>query len=108
MTHALITSVETPSMAQMMSVVRYVMDLQSLVDEKLKGTIVQMGRAGRRVCNMTLSVVNRLYTPSERAARRAFEIVETDGETNSVMDEILAHEAEKRARREARAGKTTR
>lgn len=101
-THALITTAETPGVAQVMSVVRYVMDLQTLMDEKLKGTIIQMGRKGRRVGEMSLALVNRLYTPSARAARRVFEMVETDDEMDRVMDDILAHEADKRARRETR------
>lgn len=103
-THAIITSSETPGVAQVMSVVRHVMDVQSLLDEKLKGTIIKLGRKARIASEMSLALVNRLYTPSARAARRVFEIVDTDADVDRIMEQILAHEAEKRQRKEAVRG----
>lgn len=96
-THAHMSSDETPGMAQVMSVVRHLMELQTAMDTKLKGTIVQVGRRGRRL-DWSLDVMNTLYRP-KNAARRVFEVVDTDEGAEQVLDGILAHEAEKQARR---------
>tara|TARA_B110001450_G_C17474065_1_gene421409 strand:+ start:29 stop:517 length:489 start_codon:yes stop_codon:yes gene_type:complete len=97
-THAHISSDETPGMAQVMSLVRHVMELQTVMDTKLKGTIVQMGRHDKRV-DWSLALMNTVYKPtSEQAARRVFEVVDTDEGAERVLEGILAHEAEKQAR----------
>lgn len=98
-THACFTSDERPGMAQVMSVVRHVMDLQTAMDAKLKGTIVQVGSRGRTL-DWSLDLLHTVYKPtSERAARRVFEVVDTDADAERILDGILAHEAEKQARR---------
>lgn len=103
-THVLLDRLETPSLSQITSLLRYVMDLQTVMDEKLKATIIQSGRNVRRVLMTTKTIVDQLYTPlsPERAARRPLEILETDAEMDRVMDGILTHEAKKRTKREAR------
>jgi hypothetical protein len=98
-THAHMSSDETPGMAQVMSVVRHLTELQTTMDTKLKGTIVQVGRRGKRI-DLSLGLFNRLHKPtSERAARRVFEVVDTDEGAEQILEGILAHEAEKQARR---------
>lgn len=96
-THAHFSSDETPGMAQVMSVVRHLLDLQTLMDVKLKGTIIQVGRRGKRI-DWSLSLLDTLYKP-EHASRRVFEVVDTDEDATRIMEDILAHEAEKQARR---------
>lgn len=98
-THAHMTSDETPAMAQVMSLVRHLMELQTAMDTKLKGTIVQVGRRSKSI-DWSLTLLDTLYKPtSERAARRVFEVVDTDEGAEQIVEGILAHEAEKQARR---------
>lgn len=98
-THAHMSSDETPGMAQVMSVVRHLMELQTAMDTKLKGTIVQVGRRGKRL-DWSLGLLDTLYKPtSERAARRVFEVVDTDEGAEQILEGIFAHEVEKQARR---------
>ena len=96
-THAHISSDETPGMAQVMSVVRHLIELQTVMDTKLKGTIVQVERRGRGV-DWSLTLLNTLYKP-KNAARRVFEVVDTDEGAEQILEGILAHEAEKQARK---------
>jgi thiamine pyrophosphokinase len=84
-------------MAQVMSVVRHVMELQTAMDTKLKGTIVQVGRRGKRL-DWSLSLLDTLYKP-KNAARRVYGLVDTDEDAEQILEGILAHEAEKQARR---------
>jgi len=95
-THAHMSSDETPGMAQVMSVVHHMMELQTTMDTKLKGTIVQVGRRGKRL-DWSLGLWDTLYKP-KNAARRVFEVVDTDEGAEQVLEGILAHEAEKQAR----------
>ena len=99
-TPAHVSSDETPGMAQMMAVVRHLMELQTAMDTKLKGTIIQVGHRGKRL-DWSLSLLNTLYKP-KNAARRVFEVVDTEEGAQPSREGIRAHEAGKQARRKAR------
>jgi hypothetical protein len=100
-THAHVASDTTPGMSQTMSLVRHLLELQTVMDAKLKGTIIQVGR--RTECmDLSLCLLNKMYTPtSARGMRRVFEVVDTDEHADRIMEDILSHEATKRARCES-------
>ena len=100
-THAHVACDERPGMAQIVALVRGLMDLQTVMDAKLKGTIVEV--TDQRI-EWSLSAFNTLYRPtSAQVKRRVFEIVHTSEDAQRVLDGILAHKAEKQRRRASRS-----
>lgn len=94
------SALETPGMSQIVLITSTLMDLQSVMDTKLKGTIIEMGSSNKRL-KWSSELFMKYYQPtSERAARRVFEVVDTADDTSRVLERILTHEKKKRERRE--------
>ena len=104
-TRANIACDATPELSQVACVVSHLAQLQTLMDVKLKGTIVDLGKHHTACVDMSLALFCKMWTPtSERAKKRVFEVVGTSAAADGVLEDILAHEAKKRARREAKEG----
>lgn len=98
---------DTPDMAQVASVVRHLVELQTAMDAKLKGTVIDLGSRSASV-DVSIALFRKMWAPtSERAKRRVFKVVASTDEANAILEDILAHEAKKRARREAKEKNTT-
>ena len=86
-----------PNLQSMMSIVGKLMEMRSLVDTKLKGTLVQ-GKCVDDLVLVTKTLFLSLYKP-----KQPFDIVTSECEVVRFLDGILAHEAEKRQRKVAGA-----
>lgn len=85
-----------PNLQGMMTIVGRLMDLKTVVDTKLKGTLVQ-AQCLDEIVLASKTLFLSLYQP-----RKPFDIVVSEADVANFIDGILAHEAEKRLRRDAR------
>lgn len=91
--HVQSDELKPPDMTGLMSIVGKLFELKEVVDAKLKGTIVQCKRLDDIVV-ATKNLFLTLYKP-----KREFDIVTSEQEVETFLERILAHEADKRERR---------
>ena len=84
-------------MTQIVTSVKCVMDLQNIMDEKLKGTIIQYEEGS--VAEMAIGFIEQFYRPtSRRAMKRVFSLVTSDSDVKNEVENVLTREARKRQR----------